>query len=74
MTKDQWLMLKTGDVIIEVKTGVERVVLDVKRVPHPRGVRTSISLPKLYSGGTKHAHTTYSNNDDRGRWKLKGDE
>jgi hypothetical protein len=73
MTRDEWLDLKPGDIIIEVRSGVERRVLSVShnRQPGHLKIRTSISLKKIAYGWTKSQNTTYSNNDDRGRWRLK---
>lgn len=74
MTRDEWLSLKPGDVIIEVRSGVERRVLSVthNKAPNATSIRTSISMKKIgFHGWTKGPNTTYNNHDDRGRWRLK---
>lgn len=74
MTRDEWLSLKPGDVIIETRSGTERMVLSVThhRQPGHLKIRTSISLKKIgFHGWTKGPNTTYTNHDDRGRWRLK---
>jgi hypothetical protein len=74
VTQEEWLTLRRGDIIIEVKTGVERRVLSVSRKKNwnARKIRTSITLKKLVKTyWTPGDTTTYSNYDDRGRWKLK---
>ena len=72
MTKQEWLQLQPRDIIVEVKSGRERMILSVAHAITPRGIRTSITLKKLTKNGwTPKKTTTYSNNDDRGRWRLK---
>jgi len=74
MTKEEWLQLLPGDIIIEVSSGAERRVISVSRYKpkNSRHIRTSITLKKLYKRlWTPSRTTTYNNHDDRGRWILK---
>lgn len=72
MTKDEWLSLKPGDVIVETASNIERTVLSVAHNRRPGHIktRTSITLRKISYGWTKGPNTTYNSYDDRGRWSL----
>ena len=73
MTSAEWLDLKPGDIIIEVRSGTERRVISVShnRQPGHLKIRTSITLKKIGHGWTHSPNTVYNNHDDRGRWRLK---
>jgi hypothetical protein len=72
MTPEEWLALKKGDVIVEVRSGIERKVLSLRRVTRQGFTRTSITLRKLVRRAwTPGPYATYFNYDDRGRWRLK---
>lgn len=74
MTRDEWVSLKPGNIIIEVKSGTERRIISVTHTmnSNARWIRTSITMKKIGTQGwTKGPNTTYNNHDDRGRWRLK---
>jgi hypothetical protein len=72
--RSEWDTLQKGDVIVERRTGVRRVILSVSRYKRKGQClwRTSITLQKIV-----RAHPgagplcTYFNSDDNGRWKLE---
>lgn len=73
MTKDEWLTLKVGDVIVERKSRVRRRVISLSRFTKRGITRTGITLLKIAPRAwTPGAFTTYFNTDDRGRWQLIG--
>jgi hypothetical protein len=73
MTREEWLSLKVGDVIVERKSKQRRRVIHVSRITRRGITRTGITLLKLVPRAwTPGPFTTYFNTDDRGRWQLLG--
>lgn len=73
MTKQEWLDLKVGDVIVEGKSGVRRRVVHLSRVTKRGVTRTGITLIKIAPRAwTPGLFATYFNTDDRGRWRRLG--
>lgn len=73
MSKNEWLSLKVGDVIVERKSKARRRVIHVSRCTKRGITRTGITLLKLSPRvWTPGPFTTYFNTDDRGRWRLLG--
>lgn len=80
MTREQWLSLKVGDIIIDRKcSDGERTVLAVKRMTLKRGrgagrTRTSIAVNNIKSRG-RGLRTYFWDSDDIGggqRFGLRG--
>jgi hypothetical protein len=74
MTKDEWLTVEVGDVLIEAASGGRREALSVSRVSGKRGqggkTRTTVTVPSMRGVGRT---TLLINTEDIGgvRWRLE---
>lgn len=72
MTKAEWLTIEPGDILINVKSGLERTVLEVKRIlkPNQQGrMRTVVTVTHTRRPGTM---TICNYDDTRGeRFSLR---
>lgn len=72
VTAQEWLDLRTGDFIVENRSGTRRRVIHLTRCTKRGVTRTGISLLKIVRRRwTPGPLTTYFNTDDRGRWRKE---